>query len=89
MTEKKEREFDQMYLSLRRIAQGFMTPEEIRRDAVSGRLGMSWDHQIETAYDSIQREAKNGLSRIRPPKTIKYLTPPSGPPIGWGKNKDW
>ena len=86
MTKKEEADFQRMYVSLRRIAKGFMTAAQIRRDAATGRLGLCFEEQLEIAYDNIQTEAKNGLHGIRWPKGLEYLTPSSGPPIGAKKD---
>jgi hypothetical protein len=80
VTENKEKQFEEMYLSLRRIAKGYMTPAQIRRESAKGVL--SFEEYIEMAYDNIQAEAKNGLHGIRLPKSITYITPSSGPPMG-------
>jgi len=84
MTDKEEQKFAQMYLALRRIAKGYVTTDQIEKNA--NRLGLTSQEFMEYAYDNIQQEAKNGLKGIRLPKSIVYLTPSSGPPIGSRKD---
>lgn len=93
MTEKEEKQFAEMYLSLRRIAKGYMTSEQIRRASAKGKGVLSYEECIEMAYDNIQMaydniqaEAKKGLRGIRLPKSITYITPSSGPPMGRRKD---
>ena len=83
MNAKESDKFQRMYISLRRIAKGYLTPAQIRRDSAKGVL--EFEEYIEMAYENIQQEAKNGLRGVRLPKGIQYLTPSSGPPIGTNK----
>ena len=84
MTKKEEAKFEQMYLALRRIAKGYVTVEQMPRNAL--RLGLSQQEFMEFAYENIQQEAKNGLRGVRLPKSVTYITPSSGPPIGTKKD---
>jgi|GEM_PF-1898966 hypothetical protein len=84
MTKKEEAKFEQMYLALRRIAKGYVSTGQVDRNAA--RLGLSPHEFLEYAYDNIQQEAKNGLRGIRLPKSVTYITPSSGPPIGTKKD---
>ena len=82
MTKKEAEHYEQMYLALRRIAKGYVTVEQMPRNAE--RLGLSQQEFMEFAYENIQQEAKNGLRGV--PKTLTLITPSSGPPIGTKKD---
>ena len=84
MTPKEKAKFEQMYLALRRIANGYVSTEQVDRNAE--RLGLSPHEYLEFAYENIQQEAKNGLRGVRLPKSVTYITPSSGPPIGTKKD---
>lgn len=84
MTKKESERYEQMYMALRRIAKGYVSTGQVDRNAE--RLGLSPHEFLEFAYDNIQQEAKNGLCRIRLPKSVTYITPSSGPPIGTKKS---
>jgi hypothetical protein len=83
MTPKEQAKFEQMYLSLRRIAKGYVSTSQV--DSNAERLGLTPREFLEYAYENIQQEAKNGLCGIRIPKTVTFITPSSGPPIGTKK----
>jgi hypothetical protein len=82
MTKKEAERYEQMYLSLRRIAKGYVSTTQVDRNAE--RLGLSPHEFLEYAYENIQQEAKNGLRGV--PKTLTLITPSSGPPIGTKKD---
>jgi hypothetical protein len=84
MTKKEAEHYEQMYLSLRRIAKGYVSTTQVDRNAE--RLGLSPHEFLEYAYENIQQEAKNGLRGIRIPKSVTYLTASSGPTIGTKKD---
>lgn len=84
MTPKEQEKFEQMYLALRRIAKGYVSTGHVDRDAE--RLGLTPHEYLEFAYENIQQEAKDGIKGIRIPKSVTYLTPSSGPPIGTKKD---
>jgi hypothetical protein len=84
MTTKEAERYEQMYLALRRIAKGYVSTSQVDRNAE--RLGLSPHEFLEYAYENIQQEAKNGLCGIRLPKSMTYITPSSGPPIGTKKD---
>lgn len=84
MTKKESERYEHMYLALRRIAKGYVSTEQVDRNAE--RLGLSPHEYIEFAYENIQQEAKNGLRGVRLPKTVTHITPYSGPPIGTKKD---
>jgi hypothetical protein len=82
MTKKEAERYEQMYLALHRIARGYVSTEQVDRNAA--RMGLSPHEYLEFAYENIQQEAKNGLRGV--PKTLTLITPSSGPPIGTKKN---
>ena len=84
MTTKEAERYEQMYLSLRRIARGYVSTDKVDRNAE--RVGLSPHEFLEYAYENIQQEAKNGLRGVRLPKSVTYITPSSGPPIGTKKD---
>ena len=84
MTKKESERYEQMYMALRRIAKGYVSTGQVDRNAE--RLGLSPHEFLEFAYDNIQQEAKNGLRGVRLPKSVTYITPSSGPPIGTKKD---
>jgi len=84
MTPKEQAKYNHMYETLRRIAKGYVTIEQVPRNAQ--RLGLSEREFLEFAYENIQQDAKNGLKGIRRPKSVASLTAASGPPIGTKKS---
>ena len=80
MTKKEAERYEQMYLALHRIARGYVSTEQVDRNAA--RMGLSSHEYLEFAYENIQQEAKNGLFKIRRPQSATFITPSSGPPIG-------
>jgi hypothetical protein len=63
VTPKEQRDYDQMYLALRRIAQ-YMTPAQIRRSSEK-QYGLGFEECMEYSYENIQGEAKTGLKNVR------------------------
>jgi hypothetical protein len=55
------------YDTLKRIARGFMTPDQIRRD--SDNMGLGYEEYLEMSYENIQVEAERAIKGKRRPKT--------------------
>lgn len=53
--------------ALRRIAKGYQTSDQLRRNA--GQYGLSFEEEIEMAYDNMQNVARRAIYRKRRPKT--------------------
>jgi hypothetical protein len=68
MTKKQFEDFIQMHATLRRIAHGYMTPAQIRRDAGRDCSALDYAEYLEMSYENIQQEAKNALKGVRLPK---------------------
>lgn len=60
---------------LKRIARGYMTPDQLRRDADN--IGLSYEEYLEMSYENIQSEAQRAIKGKRRP------APPA--PQGEGK----
>lgn len=54
------------YDRLKRIARGYMTPQQIRRDADGS--GLSYVEYLEMSYENIQTEANAAIKGKRRPK---------------------
>lgn len=59
-----------LYDALKRIARGYQTPDQLRRNA-EREYGVSGSEAIEMAYENIQQEAEIAIKglRIRRPKS--------------------
>lgn len=69
MTPKQREQFNKMRDTLKRIASGYQTPAQIRRDSEKD-YGLPFDEAIEYAYENIQAEARaasKGVQAISPP----------------------
>lgn len=55
-----------LYDTLKRIARGYMTPTQIRRD--SRQAGLDYDEYLEMSYENIQSEAAAAIKGVRRPK---------------------
>ncbi len=64
MTPKQQEQFNNMRATLKRIATGYKTPEQLRRGA-EREYGIAADEAIEYAYENIQQEAKNAVKGVR------------------------
>ena len=64
MTPKQKEQFNKMRATLKRIATGYRTPEQLRRCA-EREYGLDADEAIEYAYKNIQQEAKIAVSGVR------------------------
>ena len=53
-----------LYDALRRIAR-YMTPDQIRRDAEKGGIGLLYEEYLEMSYENIQAEAKRATQGMR------------------------
>lgn len=84
MTDREQQKFNQMYEALLRISKGYVSVAQVPRNA--DRIGLTPEEFMEYAYENIQQEAKNGLHGIRRPKSMTFITPGSGPPIGTKKS---
>lgn len=58
-----------MYDALRRIASGYQTPDQLRRESEK-RYGLDFEEALEMAYENIQSEAQIALRGLRRPKTV-------------------
>ena len=58
MTQKQIIKWNKMLQALREIANGYQTPDELRKNA--SKLGLSFEEAIEMAYENIQETAKEG-----------------------------
>jgi len=63
ITEKQKRDFNEMLRSLRLIAQGYQSSDQLRRNAEK-EYGLSSSELIEYAYDNVQNEAKNSIKGV-------------------------
>jgi hypothetical protein len=66
MTAKEQRDYEQMYCALRRIAK-YDTPAQMMRSSRK-QWGLDFAECVEYAYENIQGEAKSGLKGVRKPK---------------------
>lgn len=65
-----------LYDALKRIARGYMTPDQIRRDAEKEEFGPGYEEYLEMSYENIQETAKRAIHGVR---IKKERTPPSPP----------
>ena len=52
-----------MYDTLKKIAKGYMTPKQIKRD--SGGSGLDYEEYLEMAYENIQTDAARAIKGVR------------------------
>ena len=64
MTPKQKEQFNRMRATLKRIAIGYQTPDQLRRGA-EREYGIAADEAIEYAYENIQQEAKRAVAGVR------------------------
>lgn len=67
MTKKREEQFNRMLAALRKIANDYQTPEQIRKGSKDS-WGLDADEALEMAYENLQNEAKSAAKNIRPIK---------------------
>ena len=67
MTPKQREQFNRMRATLKRIATGYQTPEQLHRSA-EHEYGIDSYEAIEYAYENIQQEAKRAVSGVREAK---------------------
>jgi hypothetical protein len=53
-----------LYDALKRIGKGYMTPDQIRRDA-KREMGLDYEEYLEMSYENIQAEAKQAIHGVR------------------------
>lgn len=53
-----------MYAALERIAKGYQTPEQLRKNS-SKQYGLDYQEALEMAYENLQAEAKAAIKGIR------------------------
>ncbi len=63
MTPKQKEQFNKMRNTLKRIATGYMTPQQIKRD--SNLSGLNYSEYLEMTYENIQQEAKTASKNVR------------------------
>jgi len=61
---RQQEQFNRMLATLRKIATGYQTSEQLRRKAKQ-QYGLDASEAIEYAYDNIQQEAKNAVRGVR------------------------
>lgn len=64
MTPKQKEQYNRMRATLKRIATGYQTPEQLRRSAMR-EYGIDGAEAIEYAYENIQQEAKRAVAGVR------------------------
>ena len=64
MTPKQKEQFNRMRATLKRIATGYQTPDQLRRSA-EREYGIGAGEAIEYAYENIQQEAKLAVAGVR------------------------
>ncbi|MGA7885253.1 MAG: hypothetical protein WCA44_05875 [Acidobacteriaceae bacterium] len=63
MTEKEQRDYQQMYQALKRILT-YQTPDQLRRSSCK-KWGREYEEALEYSYENIQGEARSGLKGVR------------------------
>ena len=64
MTPKQQEQFNRMRATLKLIATGYQTPDQLRRGA-EREYGIAADEAIEYAYENIQQEARRAVAGVR------------------------
>lgn len=64
MTPKQKEQFNLMRETLKKIASGYQTPDQLRRDSEK-EYGLEFEEAIEYAYENIQCEAKSAVKGVR------------------------
>ncbi len=68
MTTEKQSNEQRYYDALKRIAKGYQTPEQIRRNA-EVEYGLDAEEATEMAYDNVRWEAERAIKGKRRPKS--------------------
>lgn len=74
MTEKQKNNYNKMLKALKKIARGYQTSNQIKRDSQK-QYGLDYEEALEMSYDNIQEEARfalKGISEIKDPKQIPF-----------------
>lgn len=64
MTPKQQEQFNRMRATLKLIATGYQTPDQLRRGS-EREYGIAADEAIEYAYENMQQEARNAVKGVR------------------------
>lgn len=64
MTTTQKKQFNQMLLALKTIANEYQTPAQMRRD-IKKQYGLDFEEIIEMAYENIQGYAKNSCKGVK------------------------
>lgn len=67
ITENQAKQFNHMLMRLRRIANGYQTPAQLRRSHDKD-WGTNYEECLEMAYENLQSEAKDGARGVSPIK---------------------
>ncbi len=74
MTTKQKANYNKMLKVLKKIARGYQTSNQIKRDCGS-QYGLDYEEALEMAYDNIQNEARiavKGIPGIKEPQKIPF-----------------
>ena len=63
MNEDQQR---RMYDALKRIARGYQTPDQLRRNS-ERQYGLDYAEALEFAYENMQQDARNAIRGLRRP----------------------
>lgn len=55
-----------MYDTLKRIARGYQTPDQLRRNSERD-FGCEFEDALEMSYENLQQEAENAIKGVRRP----------------------
>jgi len=64
MTNKQQEQFNNMLGTLKKIAQEYQTPDQLRRNS-KNQFGLDYEEALEMAYENIQNEARCCAKGIR------------------------
>ncbi len=64
MTPKQKQQFNHMRATLKRIATGYQTPDQLRRSTERS-YNLDAEEAIGYAYENIQQEAKDAVKGVR------------------------
>lgn len=64
ITKKQKNQFNLMLHALRKIAKGYQTSDQIRRNSEK-EYGLEFSEALEYSYDNLQNEAKTACQGIR------------------------
>lgn len=60
----KTEQIVKMYAALERIAKGYQTPNQLRKNS-DKEWGLGYEESLEMAYENLQVEAKAGIKGVR------------------------